>query len=129
MIERGKAERMRADMQQQLIAKIDSPEALSQYLREGGSDLLFGSDAAETVLARQRVLQGLQAAVLFAAIAAGFLILYQVATQGQETMLALGVLALSLAVGCGASAGVAYRLAKSWGTMRDQSGRGSNRPV
>ena len=111
-----------------LIERIGSVKDLGEFLQtEGGAKLLnsFTVERASTGV-HERILRSSALGVVSIAVGIGFLYLGRTFTfTDHETFTVVGVIALSLGIGCVLSSGVSYGLARILGVL-DRHGRHAN---
>ena len=111
-----------------LIERIGSVKDLGEFLQtEGGAKLLnsFTVERASTGV-HERILRSSALGVVSIAVGLGFLYLGRTFTfTDHETFTVVGVIALSLGIGCVLSSGVSYGLARMLGVL-DRNGRPAN---
>lgn len=118
--------KVKTEFNGRLIERIGSVKDLSEFLQtEGGTSLLnsFTIERGSTGV-HERILRSSALGIITMAVGVGFLYLGRSVTtfSDHETFTVVGVIALSLGIGCLLSSGVSYGLARMLGVL-DGNGR------
>lgn len=112
--------KLMAEFNGRLIERIGSVKDFNEFLQtEGGANLLKNLTIERGATSvHERILRASGLGVVFVALSFGFLFLgwYYTFTD-HDVFTVLGVIVLSLGVGCILSSGISYRLAKALGVL------------
>ncbi|MBI2835094.1 MAG: hypothetical protein HYX76_11785 [Acidobacteria bacterium] len=115
-----------AEFSGRLIERLGSVKDFSEFLQtEGGASLLnsFTIERASTSV-HERILRASAVGVIFIALSLGLLFLgWYFTFMDHDAFTIVGVIVLSLGLGCIMSSGVSYRLARALGVLNGNGGR------
>lgn len=123
-VRRRKIAEMQKDLHTRLLEKFGTSQELLEYLKsEAGRKFLEGA-TIERARPFGRILGSIQSGLTLLLVGVGLLLLHgRVSESWAEDTLVFGVLAAALGIGFVLSAGVSYRLSKSWGLFERESGQ------
>jgi hypothetical protein len=112
-IQRKRAEmQARAEFQKQILDKFGSGKELAEFLGSEGSQRFLENLSARSYGGRDRVLGGMRAGIVLAALGLGFVLL--ATSKHQRDLLVPGVLLLAVGAGLLIAAATSHRLLKKW---------------
>ncbi len=115
------------DFQSRLLDRLGSVKEFNDFLQtENGAKLLSGAIVERGATgASGRILRTVQSAAVFATLGLGFLLLgWSFTFTNREVFTVIGVIALSLGVGMGLSAGISFSVARRLGVLNEAAGEG-----
>ncbi len=108
--------RTQTELHNRLLEKFDSAGEFAAYLQTEAGQRFFDSLVSERVTPMSKILGSIQNGTILTVLGAGLLVLgmiYRAVDEGVFTI--FGVIALALGAGFLISAGISYRLSKTWG--------------
>ncbi len=125
-IRRFKIAKTQAQVQMKLLEKFSSGQDLLAYLNSEAGKRFLETTAIEQVRANPigRILTSVQVGVILAVAGVALFFMGRQFPDAVRGFVAFGTLALALGVGFLLSAGVSYRLSKSFGLLESPSPRG-----
>lgn len=121
-----------AEFNGRLIERLGSVKDFSEFLQtEGGASLLnsFVIERSSTSV-HERILRASAVGVVFVALSLGFLFLgWYFTFIDHDAFTIVGVIALSMGLGCIVSSGVSYRLAGALGVLNGDGRRANGHPA
>lgn len=116
-IQRTKSERLQADIYNKMIDKFGSSQDLLSYLSTEAGQNVLKSVPVERPAAYSRVLNSVQFGIISSVLGTGILVLRTAITdrEGQDALLVIGSIILTIGIGLLLAAGASYMLSKSFG--------------
>lgn len=120
--------RTQTELHNRLLEKFDSASEFAAYLQTEAGQRFFDSLVSERITPMSKILGSIQNGTILTLLGAGLLLLgiiYRATDEGVFTI--FGVIALALGAGFLISAGISYRLSKTWGLF-DATGSAGHAP-
>lgn len=126
-----KLARMQAELQEQVLQRLESSDALLSYLQSDAGQRFAGSTLAEafrTPSPHARILRALQVGlVVFAAGLGCWLLDGRLSFDDEHGFLVIGTVGMAVGIGFLVSGAASWWLSRSWGLLeRPAEGRGSS---
>ncbi len=108
--------RTQTELHNRLLEKFDSASEFAAYLQTEAGQRFFDSLISDRVTPMSKILGSIQNGTILSILGMGLLflgVIYRASDEGVFTI--FGVIALALGAGFLISAGISYRLSKTWG--------------